>query len=404
LPEHSCDRHCHIFGTPAVFARTIVQAGALTGAMETHMQTGIRCMMMRGGTSKGAYFLAEDLPADIGARDRMLLALLGSPDARQVDGIGGAHPLTSKVAIVSRSKDPACDIDFLFCQVGVDKPIVDTTPNCGNILAGVAPFAIERGLVRAGDRETRVRVRTVNTGTIAELAVQTPQGRVNYAGEARIDGVPGTAAPVAIDFLDAAGSVCGSLLPTGNAVDRVAGVDVTLIDNGMPVIVLAADSVGRTGYEPRDQLNNDKELKARLEEIRLTAGPLMNLGDVSKKVVPKITLVAAPQAGGHICTRSFIPHECHASIGVFAAVTVATACVLPDSPAARVAFVPEGREMTLIVEHPTGEFAVRIVVGGTPERPVIERAGLLRTARALFDGVTFLPESAATAVEAREAA
>jgi 4-oxalomesaconate tautomerase len=372
--------------------------------METYMQTGIRCMMMRGGTSKGAYFLAEDLPADIDARDQTLLALLGSPDARQVDGIGGAHPLTSKVAIVSRSKNPACDIDFLFCQVGVDKPIVDTTPNCGNILAGVPPFAIERGLVRAGDRETRVRVRTVNTGTIAELTVQTPQGRVNYAGEARIDGVPGTAAPIAIDFLDAAGSVCGSLLPTGNAVDRVAGVNVTLIDNGMPVIVLAADSVGRTGYEPRDQLNNDKELKRRLEEIRLTAGPLMNLGDVSKKVVPKIALVAAPQAGGHICTRSFIPHECHASIGVFAAVTVATACVLPGSPAAKVALVPEGRERTLIVEHPTGEFAVRIVVGGTPERPVIERAGLLRTARALFDGVTFLPESVALTAEAREAA
>jgi 4-oxalomesaconate tautomerase len=371
---------------------------------EEEMQVGIRCMLMRGGTSKGAYFLAADLPSDVAARDSALLALLGSPDARQVDGIGGAHPLTSKVAIVSRSREPGCDIDFLFCQVGVDKPIVDTTPNCGNILAGVAPFAIERGLIRAGERETKVRVRTVNTGTIAELTVRTPQARVNYAGSARIDGVPGTAAPIAIDFLDAAGSVCGSLLPTGNAFDRVAGVDVTLIDNGMPVIVLAADSVGRSGYEPRDQLNNDKELKARLEEIRLAAGPLMNLGDVANKVVPKIALVAAPQSNGHVCTRSFIPHECHASIGVFAAVTVATACVLPRSPAANVARVPDGREKTLIVEHPTGEFAVRIVVGGTVEQPVIERAGLLRTARALFDGVTFLPESTTIAGESRHAA
>ena len=358
------------------------------------MQAGIRCMLMRGGTSKGAYFLASDLPVGTAARDRLLLSLLGSPDPRQIDGLGGAHPLTSKVAIVSPAADPACDIDFLFCQVGVDKPVVDTTPNCGNILAGVAPFAIERGLVAARDPETRVRVRTVNTGTVAELTVRTPGGRVTYAGDVRIDGVPGTAAPVTVDFLNAAGSVCGALLPTGNPVDTVAGVEATLIDNGMPVIVLAASAVGRTGYEPRDALDQDTGLKARLEEIRRAAGPLMNLGDVAGKVVPKIALVAPPQAGGSLCTRSFIPHECHASIGVFAAVTVATACVLPGSPAARVARVPDGRDKSFSIEHPTGEFTVRIAVGGTAERPVIERAGLLRTARALFDGIAFPHETA----------
>jgi 4-oxalomesaconate tautomerase len=239
-----------------------------------------------------------------------------------------------------------------------------------------------------------VKVRTINTGTIAELAVETPGGRVRYDGEARIDGVPGTAAPIAIDFLDAAGSVCGALLPTGNVVDRVAGVDCTLIDNGMPVIVMAAADVGRTGYEPRDQLNSDAGLKARIEEIRLAAGPLMNLDDVSGKVVPKIALVAPPVAGGHICTRSFIPHECHASIGVFAAVTVATAAVLPRSPAARVAKMPEGRDRIVSVEHPTGEFSVRLQVGGTADAPVVERAGLIRTARLLFDGTVFVPEAA----------
>ncbi|WP_395673048.1 4-oxalomesaconate tautomerase [Inquilinus sp.] len=358
------------------------------------MQAGIRCMMMRGGTSKGAYFLASDLPSEPAARDRLLLSLLGSPDPRQIDGLGGAHPLTSKVAIVASASDPSCDIDFLFCQVGVDRPVVDTTPNCGNILAGVAPFAIERGLIAAGNPETRVRVRTVNTGTIAELTVQTPHGRVAYAGDARIDGVPGTAAPVTIDFLDAAGSVCGALLPTGNAVDIVAGVEATLIDNGMPVIVLAAAAVGRTGYEPRDALDEDAELKARLEQIRRAAGPLMKLGDVSDKVVPKIALLAPPRAGGSLCTRSFIPHECHASIGVFAAVTVATACVLPRSPAARLARIPDGHDKSFSIEHPTGEFTVRIAVGGTAERPVIERAGLLRTARALFDGIAFPHETA----------
>jgi len=361
---------------------------------EDSLQTAISCMLIRGGTSKGAYFLAADLPADKAARDRLLLAALGSPDPRQIDGIGGAHPLTSKVAIVSRSQEPGVDIDFLFAQVVVDKAAVDTTPNCGNILSGVAPFAIERGLVKAGHPTTRVRVRTVNTGTVADLLIETPNGVVNYQGNTRIDGVPGTAAPIAVDFLDAAGSVCGALLPTGNNVDRVDGVDVTLIDNGMPVIVMPAADVGITGYEPRDQLNVDKQLKARIERIRLAAGPLMKLGDVSGKVVPKIALLALPQAGGHVCTRSFIPHECHASIGVFAAVSVATACVLPGSPGARIAKVPEGPVKTFSVEHPTGEFTVRLEVEGSADAPVVSRAGLLRTARKLFDGKVFVPSSA----------
>jgi 4-oxalomesaconate tautomerase len=370
-------------------------ASSFSACQEARMQTGIRCMLMRGGTSKGAYFLADDLPADPAARDAVLLAAMGSPDPRQVDGVGGAHPLTSKAAIVSRSALPGCDIDFLFAQVGIDKPQVDTTPNCGNILSGVGPFAIERGLIAARDGQTRVKVRTLNTGTIAELLIETPGGHVRYDGEARIDGVPGTAAPIAIDFLDAAGSVCGALLPTGHVVDRVAGVDCTLIDNGMPVIVIAAADLGRTGYEPRDQLDKDADLKARIEAIRLAAGPLMNLGDVRAKFVPKICLVSQSRAGGHLCTRSFIPHDCHASIGVFAAVTVATAACLPGSPAARVAKLPEGAEKIVSVEHPTGEFSVRLVVGGTPQAPVVERAGLIRTARKLFDGTVYVVEKAA---------
>lgn len=349
----------------------------------------VPCMLIRGGTSKGAYFLKEDMPEDVAARDDLLLRLMGSPDARQVDGLGGAHPLTSKIAIVSRATEPGADIDFLFAQVGVDKPMVDTTPNCGNILAGVGPFAIERGLVKAQDGITRLTIRTLNTGTIAEAAVETPGGQVRYDGSARIDGVPGSAAPILIDFLDAEGSVCGSLLPTGNAVDMVAGVRCTLIDNGMPVIVLKAADVDRTGYEGRDALDKDVALKARLEDIRLAAGPLMNLGDVSKKVVPKIALVAPPQAGGSLCTRSFIPHECHASIGVFAAVSVASAAILPGSPAHEVAVLPDGVEKVISVEHPTGEFSVRILVGGSTDAPRVERAGLLRTARILMDGVAY---------------
>lgn len=354
------------------------------------MQTAIPCMLIRGGTSKGAYFLSQDLPADRAERDALLLAVMGSPDKRQIDGLGGAHPLTSKVAIVSRSTEPDCDIDFLFAQVGVETASVDTTPNCGNILAGIGPFALARGLVSATGASTTVRVRTLNTGTIADLEMQTGDGQAGVTGEARIDGVPGTSAPIDISFLGTEGSVCGALLPTGNAVDIVDGVEVTLIDNGMPVIVMRAADLGRTGHEPREELDKDHELKARIERIRLAAGPLMNLGDVSAKVVPKIALVAPPRAGGSIATRSFIPHECHASIGVFAAVTVATAAALPGSPAASVAVMPSGRERSLSVEHPTGEFTVRLTVGGTPEHPVVERAGLLRTARILMDGQAFV--------------
>jgi 4-oxalomesaconate tautomerase len=357
------------------------------------IQPRIPCMIIRGGTSKGAYFLADDLPSDSELRNTLILSIMGSPDPRQIDGIGGAHPLTSKVAIVSKSKRRDCDIDFLFGQVSIDTPKVDITPNCGNILAGVGPFAIERGLVKPTKPMTPIRVYTVNTGTIAELTVQTSNGRVAYAGGARIDGVPGTAAPISVEFLDAAGSVCGSLLPAGNIVSRVCGVDATLVDNGMPVVVLDAAAVGRTGYEPRDVLNVDAELKTRLEEIRLEAGKLMGLEDVSTKVVPKIALVAPPIAGGHVCTRSFIPRECHTSIGVFAAISVATACVLPGSPASRVAAIPPGREKTISVEHPTGELSIHIEIGDA-DVP-IRRASLLRTARLLFEGYAFAHEDLA---------
>jgi 4-oxalomesaconate tautomerase len=368
------------------------------------MQVGIRCMLMRGGTSKGAYFLAEDLPADPAARDRFLLAALGSPDPRQIDGVGGAHPLTSKVAIISRAKDPGIDVDFLFAQVAVDKALVDTTPNCGNILAGTAPFAIERGLIKATDPVTKVVVRTVNTGTVAELAIETPQGRVNYEGNARIDGVPGTHAPIPINFLDAAGSVCGALLPTGNVVDEVNGVKVTCIDNGMPVVVMQAQALGKTGYETPKDLMADTEFRKRLEAIRLAVGPRMKLGDVTSKVVPKMCLVAPPRAGGAICTRSFIPHDAHEAIGVFAAVSVGTAAVLPGSPANEIAKLPPGKVKTLSVEHPTGEFTVRLELGGTEDKPVVERAGLLRTARLLFDGQIFVPASALAVPASRAAA
>jgi len=350
------------------------------------MSEGVRCMWMRGGTSKGGYFLAGDLPADTGARDAFLLRAMGSPDPRQIDGMGGADPLTSKVAVVKRSERPGVDVDYLFLQVFVDRPVVTGAQNCGNILAGIGPFAIERGLVPARDGETPVTIFMENTGQVAEALVPTPGGVVSYRGGARIDGVPGTSAPIPVEFRDTAGSSCGALLPTGNAVDEIDGVAVTCIDNGMPVVVLRAADVGVRGDETREELDADTGLKARLEAIRLKAGPLMNLGDVRDTSVPKMSLVSRAMNGGAISTRTFIPHRCHASIGVLGAVSVATACALPGSPAAALAVVPGGRRKSLSIEHPTGEMTV---VLDTDEGGQVTRAAILRTARKLFDGVIF---------------
>ncbi len=345
---------------------------------------------MRGGTSRGPFFLESDLPQDIAQRDAVLLSIMGSPDARQIDGLGGADPLTSKVGIVRRGQAAGVDLEFLFAQVSIKEARVDTTPNCGNMLAAVVPFGLETGLVQATGDVTRLRVLTRNTGTLSDIEVRTPAGRVEYSGEARIDGVPGTAAPVNISFLETAGSVCGSLLPTGHLVDRFDGVDVTCIDNGMPVVVMAAADLGVTGYETRDELNANDALKQRLESIRLQAGPAMNLGDVTRKVVPKMCLVAPAAAGGHLCTRTFIPHDCHSAVGVLGAVTVATAAVLPGSVANRQASVPPGLTKTVSVEHPSGEFSVVLTMN--PDDPTqVLGAALLRTARLIMRGEVFLP-------------
>ena len=355
------------------------------------MQRRIPCVLMRGGTSKGPYFLASDLPDDLETRDRVLLAVMGSPDMRQIDGIGGADPLTSKVAIVKRSRRQGADVDYLFAQVVVGETRVDTSPNCGNMLAGIGPFAIEAGLVEAGDPETRVAIFMENSAMIALATVQTPGGVVTYEGGARIDGVPGTSAPIAIEFLDTAGSACGALLPTGRVRDEIDGVGVTLIDNGMPVVILAAAELGRTGYESKDALDKDDELKARLETIRLKAGPMMKLGDVTERVVPKMSLVAPPKEGGAISTRTFIPHVCHSAVGTLGAVTVASACVLPGSVAHAVATLPAGPKPTVSVEHPSGEFSVELELAGPAQAPEIRRSALLRTARRLFEGCVLVP-------------
>jgi len=357
-------------------------------------QRAIPCTLMRGGTSKGPYFVASDLPGDARARDRVLLAVMGSPDPRQIDGLGGADPLTSKVAIVSRSERPGIDVDYLFAQVVLDEPLVDVSPNCGNMLAGVAPFAIERGLVSAQDPLTRVSIYMVNTGNRAVAQVETPGGIVRYDGPAAIAGVPGTAAPIHIEFLDTAGSVCKALLPTRAARNTVEGIEVTCIDNGMPVVVIPAAALGKTGYETPAALDVDAAFKARLERIRLAAGALMGLGDVTRKVVPKMTLIAPPRDGGHVCTRTFIPHRCHAAIGVLGAVSVATACALPGSVAQGIALPAQGSPLVMSVEHPSGEFTVTLETAGSGPDFSVRRSGLMRTARALMRGEVLIPAAA----------
>jgi 4-oxalomesaconate tautomerase len=349
---------------------------------------GIRCMMMRGGTSKGLYFLASDLPDQSAERDALLLAIMGSGNPLQIDGVGGAHSLLSKVAVVSRSEQDDADVDYLFLQLGVEQATITDRQNCGNILAGIGPFAVERGLIDAGQETTTTRIRMVNSDSVVTAVFPTPGGVPQYAGSTAIAGVPGTAAPIALRFADTAGSATGSLLPTGGVMDVVDGVEVTCVDNGMPVVVARAADLGITGYEPVGELASDAALTARIRSLRLAAGRLMGLGDVTALSVPKTTLVSAPRDGGTICTRTFIPERLHTSIGVLGAVTVVTALRLPGGTGAELAaFPPEGHVVD--VEHPTGHVEVEVEVDTSEYPPRVVSAGVIRTARKLFDGTVF---------------
>ncbi len=353
------------------------------------MTQGTPCMLMRGGTSKGAFLLADDLPADPDDRDRMILDLMGSPDPRQIDGLGGGHPLTTKVAIIDSCGDDArADVGYLFLQPGVDTPTVSLSQNCGNMLAAVGPFAVERGLVSVTGDVATVRILMRNTASIATATFPVTAGLPRYDGDTVISGVPGTGAEIRLDFEDIAGSSCGALLPTGSPIDVVCGVPATLIDNGMPVVVLRATDVGVNGHETCAELEANGELRHRLEAIRLAAGPLMNLGDVAATTVPKLTLVAEPRTGANLTTRTFIPHRCHDAIGVLGAVSVATAALLADTPAASVRV--GGENGTVELDHPTGTFAATVSVRTDPDGAVhVHRAGIIRTARKLMDGVAF---------------
>ena len=363
-------------------------------------QRAIPCMFMRAGTSRGPFFLLEDLPADPEVRDRVLLAAMGSPDPRQIDGLGGATTVTSKVAMVSPSERPGIDVDYRFAQVWLDKAIVDTAPSCGNMLAGVGPFAIERGLVAAEADETRVRIFDVNTGSRIEAVVQTPGGAVTYAGDQRIDGVPGTGAPVGLSFSDVVGSKCGAMFPTGAVQEEIDGVAVSCIDVAMPMVMMWAGDLGISGYDP-DEITGNAVLMRRIEKIRLEAGRRMGLGNVAESVVPKISILAPPRHRGVVNSRYLTPHHIHTTHAVTGAICVACCASIRGTVANGIAQPPTKPVTepaadivtTICIEHPSGTINVRVETGKGGAELKVQRAGVVLTARKIMDGLVFQPES-----------
>ncbi|MEY3380910.1 MAG: 4-oxalomesaconate tautomerase [Hylemonella sp.] len=354
------------------------------------IQRNIPCVLMRAGTSRGPFFLKEWLPQDPELRDQALIGAIGASDPLQLDGLGGNSTLNSKVAIVSRSSKSDCDLDYLFAQVGVGRPSVDTRPNCGNMLAGVAPFAIEQGLITAQDGTTTVRIHNVNTGAKIEATVQTPGRQVSYEGNTRIDGVAGTAAPVLLNFLDAWGAVTGKLFPTGQRIETINGVEVTCIDAAMPLMIVRASGLGLTGREKPSELDSKVELMQKIEAMRLEAGRRMGLGDVSNSVVPKPVIVSPGDTDDSIVSRYFTPHSCHASHAVTGAIGVSTAFALPGTVASGIARA-SGHHMLSVV-HPQGQISVEVALLGEGSQAVVNRAALVRTARKIFTGELQLPD------------
>ena len=366
-------------------------------------QRAIPCMFMRGGTSRGPFFLLEDLPADPEVRDRVLLAAMGSPDPRQIDGLGGATTVTSKVAMVSPSQRPGIDVDYRFAQVWLDKAIVDTAPSCGNMLAGVGPFAIERGLVTPDADETRVRIFDVNTGSRIEAIVQTPGGTVTYAGDQRIDGVPGTAAPVVLSFSDVVGSKCGAMFPTGAVQEEIDGVAVSCIDVAVPMVMMRAGDLGLSGYDP-DEITGNSMLMQRIEKIRLETGRRMGLGNVAESVVPKVGILASPQHGGVVYSCYLTPHHVHEAHAVTGAICVAYCASVQSTVAETITRQPTEDATgpgacagaSVRIEHPSGAMDVGLETVGDYAELRIRRAVIILTARKIMEGRVFAPESASS--------
>ncbi|MGC1496383.1 MAG: 4-oxalomesaconate tautomerase [Sulfitobacter sp.] len=356
-------------------------------------QTAIPFLFMRGGTSRGPYLNRADLPDDLDTLAEVLIAMLGSGHPLNIDGIGGGAAVTTKVAMLSRSKDEWADIDYFFAQVSVQDRLVDFKPTCGNILSGVGPAAIEMGLIDAKDGETSVNIHAVNTGAKVAAIVQTPGKTVSYEGNAQIDGVPGTSAPVALQFMETVGGVTGAFLPTGNLIDAIDGVEVTCMDVAMPMVIAKAASFGLTGYETAAELDANTEFYARMEMIRLQAGARMGMGDVTKSVTPKFGLLAPARHGGTITTRYFMPWNCHPTMAVTGAQCLASCVLTPGTVAEGLAARPNETLAKIQLEHASGVIDVVVDFENTASGFVVNSAGLVRTARKLAAGEVFVPAS-----------
>ncbi|MEC7490454.1 MAG: 4-oxalomesaconate tautomerase [Pseudomonadota bacterium] len=356
------------------------------------MQTAIPAIFMRGGTSRGLYFNKADLPEDRLLWDEILLRAFGSPDPRQIDGVGGTTSVTSKTCIISPSARDGSDVDFLFAQVSVDEAKVDYGPTCGNMLAGVGPFAIETGMVKAEDGETRIRIHQVNTDGLVEAVIPTPGRSVEFEGDVAIDGVPGTGSPILLNFLQTVGSHTGALFPTRKKIERINGIDVTLIDAAMPVMILRASVVGKSGYETVRELTDDGAFYQQVEPMRREAGIRMGLGDVSDKVVPKIIIAAPPREGGNISSRYFVPDKPHQTHAITGGIALAFACLAEGTVVHDLSVPLETSYLPrFAIEHPAGYLQLSLTVAGELEPPEIEAVGIVRTARIIMQGSIMIP-------------
>ncbi len=358
------------------------------------MQTAIPYMLIRGGSSKGVFLNKKDLPKDEVLLEKVLIAIMegvGSGDPRQIDGLGGADSLTAKIAIVNPSEKEEADLDYLFLQVMIGKGKTTTSQNCGNILAGVPIYGIASGMTKATNGMTTTKVNMLNKGGLCEVIIETPNGEISYEGDAKVDGVPNTGSPILCNYLGLAGSNCGALLPTDNPKDIVNDIEITCVDNGMPVVLLRATDFGITGYETKQELDANETLKSEIEAIRLKAGILMNLGDVSQKTVPKMCLISPVQNGGLVNTRTFIPHVCHAAIGVIGAVSTATGCVIKGSVAEGIVDIPKDINIPMQIEHPLGQFTVQLTTENIDNNINFTKSGVIRTARLISKGEVYIP-------------
>ncbi|SBS27618.1 4-oxalomesaconate tautomerase [Marinomonas spartinae] len=352
------------------------------------MSQTISCMIMRGGTSRGPYLKISDLPKERDACADVLLKIMGSGHELQIDGIGGGNSLTSKVAMVGPSTHPEADVDYLFAQVGILEKKVDFAPNCGNMLAGVAPYAIETGLFPASNDKTTVRIHNLNTGKIIHATVSTPNGKVKYSGNTIIAGTNSPGEPIHLTFIDVEGAKTGKLLPTGNKIDVIDSVPVTCIDAATPVVLIKASDLKKTGYESPSEFDNDVEFMSRLENIRLQAGRLMGLGDVSNSVIPKPILLSPAVHGGTISARYFVPNKCHKALAVTGSIAITTACCTLGTIASEL-INNDSDDSSFVLEHPSGTIELS-VTRKADDSSVIESVSLIRTAKRILNGTIYL--------------